>query len=71
MTTTVCDKPQKFLHDLSTLPIYPQPSKQLNTAQCVIILLDPELSSDSLCTCVPFNINAIVILCMLLIRVAW
>ena len=32
---TVHDKPQKFLHDLSTLPIYCQPSKQLNTTQCV------------------------------------
>ena len=54
---TVRDKPQKFLHDLSTLPIYCQPSKQLNTTQRVNILLDPELSSDSLCTRVPFDIN--------------
>ena len=54
---TVRDKPQEFLHGLSTLPIYSQSSKQLSTVQCVNILLDPELSSDSLCTRVPFDIN--------------
>ena len=54
---TVRDKPQKFLHDLSTLPIYCQSSKQLSTIQCVNILLDPELSSDSLCSRVPFDVN--------------
>ena len=54
---TVREKPQKFLHDLSTLPIYCQSSKQLNTTQCVNILLDPELSTDSLCTRVPFDIS--------------
>ena len=54
---TVCKKPQKFLHDLSTLPIYCQSSKQLNTTRCVNILLDPELSTSSLCTIVPFDIS--------------
>ena len=51
------DEPQKFLHGLSTLPIYSQSSTQLNTIQCINILLDPDLSSYLLCTTVPFDIN--------------
>ena len=51
------DEPQKFLHGLSTLPIYSQSSKQLTTTQCINILLDPDLSSYLLCTTVPFDIN--------------
>ena len=54
---TVHDKPLKFLHDLSTIPIYCQSSKQLSTVQCVDILFDPELSSNSLCTRVPFDVH--------------
>ena len=59
---TVREKPQKFLHDLSTLPIYCQSSKQLNTTQCVNILLDPELSTDS-----RVHLTSAVILCLSLI----
>ena len=54
---TVRDKPQKFLHKLPNLPIYSQTSKQLNTKQCVNTLLDPQLSSGSVCSRVPFDIN--------------
>ena len=54
---TVHDKPLKFLHDLSTVPIYYQSSKQLSTVQCIDILLDPDLSSDSLCTRIPFDVH--------------
>ena len=54
---TVHDKPQKFLHRLPNLPIYCQTSKQLNTKECVNTLLNPELSSGSMWSRVPFDIN--------------
>ena len=46
-----------FLHELSSIPIYCQPSQLLSTVQCTDVLLDPELSPDLICTRVPFDIN--------------
>ena len=54
---TVRDEPLTYLHDLSSLPIYCQSSKLLATAECIDILLDPELSPKVVCTRVPFDVD--------------
>ena len=48
-------EPQAYLHGL--LPVYCSLSKLMSTAQCVNMLLDPELKQDVVCEHVPFGVN--------------
>ena len=50
-------EPQAYLHDLHRLPIFCNLSKSMSTAQCVNMLLDPELQRNIVCEHVPFGVN--------------
>ena len=50
-------EPQAYLHDLHRLPIFCNLSKSMSTAQCVNMLLDPELQRKVVCKHVPFGVN--------------
>ena len=56
---TVRDEPgQQYLHAIPSLPIYcSHSSKFVTTAQCMDILMDPELSPKLVCTRMPFDVD--------------
>ena len=56
---TVRDEPeQQYLHGLLSLPIScSRSSKFVTTAQCMDILVDPELCPELVCTRMPFDVD--------------